>query len=122
MSAGLFEGAWAENCVFVLLAWRDIWWSALAESLLCCKLHFTSLTDAVDESTHQTCLLSYHCGSCPMAENNTAIDSVEAPAAATPAHSPYFLTSIDPLAHQLPVRQAPCRPVVDLQKPTSLIR
>ena len=42
MSAGLFEGAWAENCVFVLLAWRDTWWSVLAESLLCCKLHFTA--------------------------------------------------------------------------------
>ena len=37
---GCFEGAWAENCVFVPLAWRDIWWSALAESLLCCKLHY----------------------------------------------------------------------------------
>ena len=38
---GFLKVAWAESCVFVMLAWRDIWWSALAESLLCCN--FTSL-------------------------------------------------------------------------------
>ena len=41
MSAGFLEVAWAESCVFGLLAWRNIGWSALAESLFCCN--FTSL-------------------------------------------------------------------------------
>ena len=31
---GSLKVAWAESCVFVMLAWRDIWWSGRVPSLL----------------------------------------------------------------------------------------
>ena len=45
MSAGLFEGCLGWRIVFfALLAWRDVWWSALAGSLLAVtSLHSSSI-------------------------------------------------------------------------------